>query len=153
YLAGLKSSHVRTVAYIPRTARGDAALIALACNQIVMNPDAKLGGSGAAVLSKEEIPTTAKVVRDTIEQSKSRTWSLPVAMVDPELKVYRYRQPSTGLVDYFCDDELHQQRDPGSWRQEELVTNPSGPLALGGRKAAEMGVASKLVDNFEQFKQ
>ncbi len=153
YLAGLKSSQVRTVAYIPRSARGDAALIALACNQIVMNPQAKLGGSGAAVLNKEEIPTTVKVVRDTIEQSNSRSWSLPVAMVDPELKVYRYRQPSTGLVDYFCDDELHQQRDPGSWRQEELVTNPGGALALGGRKAAEMGVVAKLVDNFEQFKQ
>ncbi len=74
-------------------------------------------------------------------------------MVDPQLKVYRYVQPSTGLTEYFCEEELAQQRDPGSWKQQEMVTGGSGPLMLSGRRAAELGVAWKLVDNFEQFKQ
>ena len=34
-----------------------------------------------------------------------------------------------------------------------MITGGSGPLLLSGRRAAELGVAWKLVDNFEQFKQ
>jgi membrane-bound ClpP family serine protease len=74
-------------------------------------------------------------------------------MIDPQLKVYRYVQPSTGLTAYFCEEELAQQHDPASWRQQEMVTSANGPLQLSGRRAAEMGVAWKLVDNFEEFKQ
>ena len=47
FLASLDPSKVRTVAYIPREARSDAAMIALACDQIVVHPGAILGGSGA----------------------------------------------------------------------------------------------------------
>ena len=48
YLAGLDSNKRRTVAYIPNEARGDAAFVAFACDQIVMLPTAILGGPGAA---------------------------------------------------------------------------------------------------------
>ncbi len=153
FLSSLKPGQVRTVAYVPRSARGDAALIALACNQIVMCPDARIGGSGAGTLHPDEIQPTAKVLREAIKADKTRSWSIPVAMVDPQLKVYRYIQPSTGLTEYFCEEELAQQRDPGSWKQQELVTGSSGPLMLSGRRAAELGVAWKLVDNFDGFKQ
>jgi membrane-bound serine protease (ClpP class) len=41
-----KLRRVQTVAYIPNEARADAALIALACNEIAMHPRAVLGGEG-----------------------------------------------------------------------------------------------------------
>ena len=37
---------VRTVAYVPKEARSDAAIVALACDQLVVYPNAVLGGSG-----------------------------------------------------------------------------------------------------------
>ncbi len=74
-------------------------------------------------------------------------------MVDPQLKVYRYVQPSTGLTEYFCEEELAQQRDPGSWKKQEMVSGGGNRLMLSGRRAAELGLVWKLVDNFEQFKQ
>ncbi|QDU91395.1 hypothetical protein Pla175_48170 [Pirellulimonas nuda] len=46
-LAELDSSQVRTVAYVPREALGPAALAALACDQLVMQPDAQIGGVDA----------------------------------------------------------------------------------------------------------
>ncbi len=50
FLAGLDPGQRRTVAYIPQEARSDAAFIALACDHIVMHPDAILGGVGASQL-------------------------------------------------------------------------------------------------------
>ena len=51
WLAGLDPAVERTVAWVPREARGDAALVAAACDEIVMGPDATLGGEGAASLA------------------------------------------------------------------------------------------------------
>ena len=54
YLLTLNPSQVRTVAYIPKDARADAALIALACDQIVMHPRAVIGGPGVLEISKDD---------------------------------------------------------------------------------------------------
>jgi membrane-bound serine protease (ClpP class) len=152
-LAQLDPSRIRTVAYVPTHARGDAALIALACDQIVMQPDAILGGEGADALKADRIPLAVKSLREAIKEDKSRSWSLSAAMVDPELKVYHYQQKGTGLVSYFCEEEVAQQPDPNSWMRGDLITSTKGPLQLTGRKAEEYGVATKLVKDFNEFKQ
>ena len=51
----LDPSAVRTVAYIPEQARAQAALVAMACDQIVMRPRAILGGPGSPQMSDDEI--------------------------------------------------------------------------------------------------
>ncbi len=154
FLSRQDSSRIRTVAYVPDHARGDAALIALACDQIVMRPDAVIGGEGADALKDDQQVTLAvRSVRDAIKEDKSRSWSVPAAMVDPKLKVYRYTQKATGLTAYFCEEEAGQQADPGSWIKGELVTPDKGLLELSGRKAEQLGLAWKLVENFNEFKQ
>ena len=55
FLGDLDPSKVRTVAYVPSEARSDAAIIALACDQLVVHPRTVLGGSGAHELSPDEI--------------------------------------------------------------------------------------------------
>ncbi|HTQ37996.1 MAG TPA: NfeD family protein [Pirellulales bacterium] len=153
FLAGLDSSQVRTVAYVPRQARGDAALVALACDQLVVGPNTKLGGEGADALKPDDRQLAVNVLEDALKKNKSRSWSLPAAMIDPELKVYRYTNPGANITAYFCEEELKQQRDPGAWRQGELVTGSRGSLQVTGQKAEQLGLAWKVVDNFEQFKQ
>jgi len=61
FLLTLNPSQVRTVAYIPKEARADATLIALACDQVVMHPKAVLGGPGALEISKDDIALHAAV--------------------------------------------------------------------------------------------
>jgi membrane-bound serine protease (ClpP class) len=153
FLAALNSSQVRTVAYVPRMARGDAALVALACDQLVVGPKAKIGGEGADALRPDARAIAVSVLREALKKNKSRSWSLAAAMIEPELKVYRYTNPTTNTTGYFCEEELQQQRDPGAWRQGELITSGAGPLQLSGQKAEQLGLAWKAVDNFEQFKQ
>lgn len=43
-IAALDPNEVRTVAYVPANASGGAALVALACDQLVMQPGASVGG-------------------------------------------------------------------------------------------------------------
>ena len=63
--------HTRTVAYISGEADGDAALIASACDQIVMQRDATLGGSGAQAFSADELEGVRRTVRDNLAPKKS----------------------------------------------------------------------------------
>ncbi len=55
-LTSANVSRVRTVAWIPETVEGPHAIIALACHDIVMDPDASLGniGLGKAVPELEQ---------------------------------------------------------------------------------------------------
>ncbi len=99
YLAQLDRNRVRTVAYIPGEACADAAVMAMACDQVVMRPEAVLGGPGAYQMSGKEIAGYRQTIRDSLAPEKMRSWSLWAAMIDPELAVYRCTR--LGDVEYF----------------------------------------------------
>ena len=153
YLAGLDPARVRTVAYIPSEAYGDAALIALACDQLVMQRDATLGGSGAEAFTPLEIADVHRMVRDSLAPKKSRTWSLTVALMDPDLAVYRYTHRTTGLVEYFSEEEVRSQIDPDQWVQGPEVRPLREPLKVHGARAEELGLARHAVADFTEFRQ
>ena len=77
------------MAYVPHEARSDAAIVALACDQLVMHPRAVLGGSGAYEPSAEEIQAVRQTIRKELAPRKGRSWSLVAAMIDPHLNVFR----------------------------------------------------------------
>lgn len=151
YLLDLDASKVRTVAYIPKEARCDAALIALACDQIVMHPRAVLGGEGDAVLSQQDIQQIRTVIRDEIAARKTRSWSLPAAMFDPKLTVTRYTHK--GQSAFFSAEELAAQAQPDVWTPGEPVTKPGKVFAAQGTDAVTYRLASHVVEDFAQFKE
>ncbi len=148
FIAALDSSKVRKVAYIPRMARGNASLIAVACDQIVMGKEAVLGGSGDYPMEPNDVAVTSQVLRSTVIADRMH-WSLPVALIDPNLKVFRYTNVNTGLKECFSEEELGH--DAGGWRQGELITSNIGPLKLTGEKAEEYGLA-RTAHDFNDFK-
>lgn len=154
YLASdLDPSKIRTVAYIPRQALSDAALIALACDQVVMGPDALLGGPGEHEPSEGEVDLAGKALREAIAPRKDRSWSLPVALIDPELEVYRYtRGGAAKFAEYFSEDELAEQPDRGAWQQGQRVTTPGKPFQTAGKDAVDYWLASHVVNSFAEFK-
>jgi membrane-bound ClpP family serine protease len=153
YLAGLDPAKVRTVAFVPAEARSDAALIALACDQLVMTPDAILGGAGAVDLAPEEVLLTRETLRDQLAPQMGRSWSLIAALVDPDTRVFRYTRKQDGAVRYFCQTELDQQPDPAAWTRGEEVTTPGRPLRLKGDVALELGLARENVQDFAALRQ
>jgi membrane-bound ClpP family serine protease len=153
-LAELDPSTVRTVAFVPREARGDAALVALACDQLVMGENAVLGGGGAANLDDEQdIALVRETIREHLSPKKGRYWSLAAALIDPEMKVYRYTRKADGRVEYFAPEEVTELADADDWQQGDELTRPNMALKLRGKQAAEMGLARHLADDFQAFKQ
>lgn len=164
---------VRTVAYIPRHARGDAALIALACDHVVMHSGAELGGprSGedapgqdedggplwASPLSPQEIESAKEAIRDPNGPWKTRPWSLLAAMIDPNLEVFRCTRPN-GDVGYFCNDELNEleRNQPGAekWQKGVPVTRPGEPFLTNGTDAVRMyRLANLTAENPDELKE
>ncbi len=130
-LADLDPNKVRTVAYVPsRGPLADAAVVALACDQLVVGPRAVLGGPGAYQPTPDEIRAARQTIRDSLSKAKGRPWSLWAAMIDPRLNVFRAKR--LGDVEYFCDEELGEQSDAAKWQKDALVTEPGRPLKLSG---------------------
>jgi len=155
YLGSLDPGRVRTVAYVPNQARSDAALIALACQQVVMRGDAELGGSGAADFSEDDIQYTVRSIRDPQSPWPRRSRSLAAAMIDPDLEVFRCTR--LGETAYFSEEQLADIRraDPEGppWQQGEQVTRPGSPLLLDGNTAERYGLIDLTVDSFQDLKQ
>ena len=152
YLADLDPRDRRTVAYIPREARADAAFVALACDQIVMHGDAVLGGPGAYEL---EDPDGVALIAETLRElaaRKFRSPALAAAMVDRDLKVYRCRNRDDGLVEYFSEDELDELDNPDQWERGAQVTVDGSVLRVDGEEAVALGLATQVVDDFAGLK-
>jgi membrane-bound serine protease (ClpP class) len=113
---------VRTVAYVPVEARGGAALVALACDQLVMHPEATIGVGPDAempqVRDNRQLPRirrdrrpappdddrhdpaaaqdTVANIRDALAKRADRPWSLMAAMIDPTIELFQFRSKATG---------------------------------------------------------
>jgi hypothetical protein len=68
-----------------------------------MRPDAVLGGPGAHTYTADEIRDTRQVIRDELAKKKMRAWSLPAALIDPGLEVFRYTRQ--GQQEYYSEQE------------------------------------------------
>lgn len=154
YLAAdLDSEKVRTVAYIPFRALADAALIAVACDQIIMAPGALLGGEGNAVPTEDDLLQIRRVVREVIAKRTGRTWSLPLSLVDPNVELFRYvRKGMPDFADYMSEEEWAQLPDKNEWEKKDLVKEKGKPLQVDGAKAVEYGLSRDLVESFAEFK-
>ena len=96
FLADQDPAQVRIVAYVPREARSDAALVALAADQLVMDPEAVLGGEGEVDISPEDAKLVRETIRDGLAKKKARSWSLLAALVDPELRSLQLHESPLG---------------------------------------------------------
>ncbi len=151
YLASLDSKQVLTVAYVPARAQGDAALVATACDQLVVGPDAVLGGSGAFELDPGAIDLVRRMTIDSLKK-KGVYWSLPVALIDPTLKVFSYSRKGNGMAEALSQEEVDTFDDPKAWIQGEPITANSGPLRLSGDRAVALRLATSAVNDFSEFK-
>lgn len=150
----LDPNKVRTVAYIPNQARSDAAIIALGCQEIILGPETLFGGNGATFFSTEQIQDAVHSLSQSLAPKMFRHWSLPAAILDPELPVYQYTsKDNPARLAFFCEEELSVQKDPANWERGPLVTQPKTPFLAIGQAAVSFHLANRVVNDFKQFKQ
>ena len=147
-LKELDASKVKTVAFVER-AFGDAALLALACDEMVMVRDARLGGPGDYQPSRSELKGLEETLQP-IASARGRTWSLMKAMVDSKLVVFSYEHKETGEVRYLCADEQAKLENSDSWVRQQKLKLAEG---LSAEKARTLEVSRKTVQNAGELKE
>lgn len=148
FLASEEMNRVRTVAFVPEEARGSSALIALACDQLVVGEQAVLGGDGSDQINLRDREALLASIRDTAG-STDREWSLLAAMLDPQIQLHRYSRQATGEVRYFSADELASQEDPAAWTRGEALDVREG---LHGVQLVDLKLANSIASTIEEVK-
>jgi membrane-bound serine protease (ClpP class) len=139
---------IHSVAFIERQARGDAALIATSCDEILITPEALLGGPGERAFGAEELAA----LRDPMVQiarQNDRDWSLSLALVDPDVIVFRCTRQVSGDVRYLAAEELESQPDREQWDRDGRPIITAGGIT--GQTAEELGLA-RTVQHFDEAK-
>jgi membrane-bound ClpP family serine protease len=152
-LANLDPSEAQTVAYVPVDASGGAALVALACDQLVMQPEAHVGGKGAVDLDRQTLKLARGTIRESLAKRPDRSWSLLSAMIDPDIDLFIYHTQKTGENRYYSDEEARSQPDAGNWQRQARVKPLGETLRLTANRAQELGLTAHIVDSFDEFKQ
>jgi membrane-bound ClpP family serine protease len=152
-LAALDVKEVQTVAYVPVEAAGGAAIVALACNQLVMQPEAHVGGKGTVELDRQSLDDAHEQIRDSLAKNVAHSWSLIAATIDPDIELFTYQNTKTGDVRYFSDEEAKAQPDAENWQRGARIKPAGETLRLSSNRAQELGVAAHVVDDFDELKQ
>ena len=133
---------VKTVAYLPKSVKGHAVLVAMACEEIVMAPDAEIGEAG---IDEHVIGPTIRSGYKEIAQGRGTIpAALAPAMLDRDLSVLKV---STDVgTEYIFPNELDELK------KQHLVKSADElkprPLLVDGRRARQdLGLVSYLVDD------
>ena len=147
FLADLPDN-VRTVAYVAREARADAAIIALACDQLVVADAALLGGPGAEQPAPEALNNIVGPL-EAIASPRGRPWSWSAAMVDARVELRAFQHAESGQTRWMSDRERQSRDDREAWRAGAPLPTATG---LSGRQAREIGMAQHSADNFDAIR-
>ncbi len=156
-------SWAHTVAYIPDEALSGAAILALACDEIVMGPRARLGDAGPIFQGPDALfrhapekirSDLARRVRD-LATAKGRPPALAEAMVDMNLPVFRVVHKETGQVTFLSQPEMDASEKPELWEKGPLVleSKPGSFLEVNGERAVELGLAAATVRSPAELEQ
>ncbi len=151
----------RTVAYIPQKALSGGAIVALGCDDIVMEPFARLGDVGVMFFDAESFAfrfVEEKLISDfvtdmrSLAEAKGRPGALAEAMIYKDAEVFRVQNIDTGEFDYMTEKDLEAADPDGTvWKKLNLVveTQKGRFLDLTGRRALELGIAQATENNLQ----
>ena len=140
---------IHTVAFVDASARGDAALVATSCDELLVTPGAMLGGPGETALTDDELDHVRDAVA-SIARASGRDWSLTMALIDPRVQVFRATRALGGDVRYLSAEEHDALSDRDHWNRDNVPL----PTASGitGQTAEEWGLARTTVQNLDDAK-
>lgn len=127
----------RTVAYVPEPLTGHAVMIALACDELVMHPDAALGDIGRdAAVTPDQRRLYSSLAQD-------RRWpeALVLGMLDKQLEVVEV--PGEPPV-YALASDLPNLRDQGVAGEPNTIKRSGEPLQFTAMECRNLGLAKLL---------
>jgi membrane-bound serine protease (ClpP class) len=154
---------VETVAFIQKDAISGAALLSLACDKIIMLPDARIGDAGEIVMGEDGAfryteaksrSVLAQKVRDTA-QATGRPLALAEKMVDKDMIVFEATHKTTNEVRYFSDKEWQTLKDVDDWNKGKPIREAGAEMFFiaNGQRAVELGMATQTVGDKSELAQ
>lgn len=150
----------RTVAYVPQEAISGGAIVALGCDEIVMDTEAIIGDAGPIYQGEDSLFRHApEKVRDYLRQrvaalaeNKGRPVAIAEAMVDMDLVVYHVKNRQTGEETFMSEDELREAAD--AWEKGQKVTESDKGqfLTVRGRRAVQLKLAQATAAGRQQLR-
>jgi membrane-bound serine protease (ClpP class) len=131
-LTSADAAQVKTVAWIPKTVTGNHVLIALACHDIVMDPNAALGDIGRGKeVSREEQDFILSIVDRRRNSRLAR--GVVLAMMNPSTELLRVQvKDDSGLEEqrFLTSAELQVLRNRGTEITDSQVIKDVGATGL-----------------------
>jgi membrane-bound ClpP family serine protease len=142
---------VKTVAWIPGTIHGHGVLPALACEEIVMNAEAKLGQAGVDdVRGGAASPTVVAAYRE-IAATRPIPAALAEAMVDPTVEAVQVESEEGARV--LRKDDLDAFRRDHEIINERTIVAPGALAEFTGREGWQFGFVKQLADDRDALAQ
>ncbi|HWL06950.1 MAG TPA: NfeD family protein [Planctomicrobium sp.] len=159
-IAHLSERDIKTVAYIPQKAISGGAILAVACDEIYMRPNAKIGDAipinltGNMILRAEEkiLSIELELLRDLARQKK-RPAAILEGMADKELEVYEVTNNATGKKWFLSQQELHVEAN--EWTAGPIVPESRKGIAITvhGARAHELLIAKAPVQDLTELRE
>ncbi len=142
-IASLDRKKIRTVGYLSGIARGDAAIIALACDTLFVSESSRLGGSGEASIEPSDVERLLPTLRDLAQQTDKGIGQFE-AVLCPDLPVFLFSS-ANGVRQWSSATAI--RNDPlGNWAQGEQLQIGDG---IEGERLVKLGWARDLRTNRE----
>lgn len=155
-------SNMHTVAFVPREALSGAAYVSLGCDEIIMNPQARLGDVGVIFLdddfmfryAPEKIRSALVQELRILAEAHDRPPALAEAMVDMDVEVFRYENNTTNEIAFLSEKEFAVRQDQDAWTKHELVIESQKGrfLTVSGKRATEIRLAEGNADGLPELK-
>jgi len=159
-IAHLSEKNIKTVAYIPREAISGGAILAVACDEIYMAPNAKIGDAipinlmGPMIVRAEEkvLSIELELLRSLAEQ-KNRPTAIIEGFADKDLEVFQATQKNTGRKWYLSAAEMAQKQD--EWIPGPMVPESRAGIAItvNGERAHQLLIAERPVRDLTELRQ
>ena len=160
-IADMDSKKIRTVAYVPKMALSGAAIIALGCDEIILQKHAKIGDAAPITIREgqqferapEKILSFLREEMKTLAEKKGRSSGLCQAMADKDLDVFQATHRDTGRVSYLTDEEIHLAN--GEWIKGRVVPECQGDnlLTVDAQRAHELNLAEAPIEDEDDLRQ
>lgn len=125
WLSGPKGNRIKSIGYITSNLRGHAVLVALACEELAMQPDAEIGKAGIDEIQID--PTLQQAYLDVAARRGMFPAALVKSMLDPSQPLVQYFLEGGG-VEYTTAPELESKPQPvGALPPRQLV--PANQMA------------------------
>jgi membrane-bound ClpP family serine protease len=148
FLCSREMAGVKTVAFVPHSLRGHGVLLALACEEIVMAPEAMIGEAGAHEAPGNALrETLVAAYREIAETQRTIPVAIAAAMIDPTAEVLQVEAEDG--THFLSREDLEKFATDHEIINEKVLVPPGTLAQFDGREGRQFGFVKYLATNRE----